>query len=748
MIRRVRKSEIKKLKSLCKKNNRWAKYFTSHNLWLERAIEDMESNNRVVFGVFEIKGEGDFPIGNLIGCLFLKKSNFDNSIEFKNLIPPYFENNISPLQMGKTSSLIDKGIKFCEVRGVEKIEIEFPQEEHNFISLFLTKGFKIAALRERYSPGNLLCTLERTMGDTYQGDPFDSIKLSKWFLKSYLSCEIISSSQKNEKILHYNFSLIPPMKIFDRIGLRDNDFTQKGQLWVLEDDDNYYDLYERLKDFKKGSIQIVLNLTNSFNLEHKNKIQDKGVTCFERNEIIKIAGGINSSLSLPISLEKIGGVITVLEETTIKKYSKKKSLTYFLLSGLHLGLTLDYVGEYPLILVLYCPNWKKYETGIIGYAEINKIERPRFEKLLRQNLPVDSALSDEDLKFYQTYSENEKVAKLTCGRVQLFQKPIPILADNSLVMESTANYINNELGNKFNNSSYIDSLSCKNIIDKMKSNIKVQNKVDIENNIKIDDLPIVGILTAIKEEYIAVRYHLKDVKESIIDDTHYETGIFKYDEKAIAKVVIRECGQRNDNAAIQTERIIQHFTPKVLLFVGIAGSRKVNDFQIGDVIFPSKIYSYEGGKSEEHMFSSRPESEYSSYELLEIAKTERRKSDWLKLLNNPNQNIKADIGVIASGEQIIEHYDSLIGKVLTKYYNDTSAVEMEGFGFAKAATKRGRNTGGISIAIIRGISDVIKNIEINPDIKVYKDNRPKQNKVMASESAAAFAYWLLIKFLK
>lgn len=261
----------------------------------------------------------------------------------------------------------------------------------------------------------------------------------------------------------------------------------------------------------------------------------------------------------------------------------------------------------------------------------------------------------------------------------------------------------------------------------------------------IESLPTVVILTAIQEEYNAVRAHLIEIDDIVQNDTVYEAGILKIHDKSIAKVVIRECGAKNTVAAQETERAIQYFKPKVLLFVGIAGSRKPNDFSIGDVIFPKEIYSYEAGKSEKGAFMARPDLASSTYTLMELAKKERRKDDWKSLIKgNWDMDIKADLGIIASGEQIVEHYESEIGKILTKHYNDTSAVEMEGFGFAKVATRQGRETSNMLVGVIRGISDIIEQPTKNKGEEKL-NRRPDNAKKLASNTAAAFAYWLIFK---
>lgn len=279
----------------------------------------------------------------------------------------------------------------------------------------------------------------------------------------------------------------------------------------------------------------------------------------------------------------------------------------------------------------------------------------------------------------------------------------------------------------------------------IKLNIKIQqgHKLGLKNG-----LPTIVILTAKKVEYKAVRKHLTVIVDNSQNDTFYETGIFEYAGNQIAKVTIRECGETNMTVAQETERAIQFFRPECMLFIGVAGSRKPQDFTIGDVIFPIKIYSYEGGKSEKGFFRARPDHAAPTYILSEIAKRERLKSDWKALIKNDSHKgvkVKADLGVIASGEQVVEHSDSVIGEILTDYFNDTSAVEMEGFGFAKAATRQGSETSNMLIGVVRGISNIIG--QPNEHIENQITNRrPNNMKAFASDTASAFAYWLIYKY--
>lgn len=317
---------------------------------------------------------------------------------------------------------------------------------------------------------------------------------------------------------------------------------------------------------------------------------------------------------------------------------------------------------------------------------------------------------------------------------------------DSIVGLTSFNEIKSQVNEKFNKEGWVIA----------KFNLKesdweelITNKIQylMTTNISKDDVtatPLVVILTAIKEEYRAVRAHLINLKDKDKDDTSYEIGDFYWNNQLIANVVIRECGAKNSIAAMETERALNNHSPDLILFVGIAGSRKPNDFKIGDVVVPEKIYSYEAGKADKEMFSARPDGGFLTYAFTEKAKKERLKEDWKAMIKGRYEDFSpnADIGIIASGDQIVEHYDSHVGKILHKYYNDTSAIEMEGFGFTKTLSRQGRKKSNLITGLVRGISDIIEKEE---DQGSTIDKRPSHAKDMASDTASAFAYWMIFK---
>jgi hypothetical protein len=71
---------------------------------------------------------------------------------------------------------------------------------------------------------------------------------------------------------------------------------------------------------------------------------------------------------------------------------------------------------------------------------------------------------------------------------------------------------------------------------------------------------------------------------------------------------------------------------------------------------------------------------------------------------------------------------------------------MEGFGFGNAALiEQGRETSNIMTGVVRGISDIIEQPAKNKRKIIMTDRRPANAKQLASDTAAAFAFWLILK---
>jgi nucleoside phosphorylase len=242
--------------------------------------------------------------------------------------------------------------------------------------------------------------------------------------------------------------------------------------------------------------------------------------------------------------------------------------------------------------------------------------------------------------------------------------------------------------------------------------------------------PRAVILTAIPIEYMAVRSHLGNLQEELHPQgTIYERGKFTANGKTW-EVGIVEVGAGNAGAALEAERAITYFKPNVIFFVGVAGG--IKDVALGDVVAATKVYGYESGKAK-LKFEPRPDVGLSTYNLIQRARAEAKKTDWLQRFKfDANNAPRVFVAPIAAGEKVVASSQSTIGKFLRSNYGDAIAVEMEGRGLLQAAHANQQ----VSALIIRGISDLI-------DGKSEADAAGSQE--IAARNASAFAFEILAK---
>ncbi|NES22386.1 MAG: TIR domain-containing protein [Symploca sp. SIO3E6] len=248
-------------------------------------------------------------------------------------------------------------------------------------------------------------------------------------------------------------------------------------------------------------------------------------------------------------------------------------------------------------------------------------------------------------------------------------------------------------------------------------------------------MPCAVILTALPVEYQSVCNHLKELQDEIHPQgTIYERGKFLVNGQKW-EVGIAEVGAGNAQAAVEAERAIAYFQPNILLFVGIAGG--IKDVAIGDVVVATDVYGYESGKVGEQFFP-RPKVGKSAYALVQRAKLEARKKEWLqRLSSNRVSQPRVFLAPIAAGDKVVASRKSDIFQFLRASYNDAIALEMEGFGFLNAAFAYPN----MQAVVIRGISDLI---EGKNDDSVEPE-AIRQEK--AAQHASAFAFEMLSKLL-
>jgi nucleoside phosphorylase len=238
------------------------------------------------------------------------------------------------------------------------------------------------------------------------------------------------------------------------------------------------------------------------------------------------------------------------------------------------------------------------------------------------------------------------------------------------------------------------------------------------------------IVTALPLESAAVRRYLSNVRYLRHPQGNlYECGEFLAAEQPW-QIILVETGPGNRASAQQTERALTFFRERpitVALLVGIAGGLK--DVGLGDVVFASVVYDYEGGKEAEH-FQPRVRTYQASPFWQDRARILAASDERLNYVRQqPAQRPKLLIAPLACGEKVIASRASATYQLLRQYCSDAVAVAMEDAGFMLAAQQ-----GGVAALVIRGISDLI-------DRKSETDAQGYQE--LAADNAAACAFALL-----
>lgn len=251
------------------------------------------------------------------------------------------------------------------------------------------------------------------------------------------------------------------------------------------------------------------------------------------------------------------------------------------------------------------------------------------------------------------------------------------------------------------------------------------------------NMPRAVILTALPVEYQAVRRYLTDVQEEVHPQgTVYERGMFVSQDQRW-EIGLVETRMGTARAAFEAERAIEHFKPRIVFFVGIAGGLKT--VKIGDVVAATKVYGYESGKAGT-TFHTRPEVGISTYRMINRAQAEARKTDWQQRLevpqpHQPHPLPQVFVAPIAAGEKVVNSTRSAAWKFIRHHYEDALAIEMEGFGFLQAV----HGNPHLEALVVRGISDLIEG-------KQEADAAGSQEQ--AAHHASAFAFEVLAKVIQ
>ncbi|MDQ7909728.1 penicillin-binding transpeptidase domain-containing protein [Phytohabitans sp. ZYX-F-186] len=236
------------------------------------------------------------------------------------------------------------------------------------------------------------------------------------------------------------------------------------------------------------------------------------------------------------------------------------------------------------------------------------------------------------------------------------------------------------------------------------------------------------VLTALDEEYDAVRAHLIDLREQRHSmGTIFEVGVLPGRQ---VRVALALTGQGNTVAAALAERALAMFKPKALLFVGIAGALR-DGLRLGDVVVATRVYAYHGGRWEPEGFRARPRVFEAPHELEQIARSVARtfrREGWGRTLDAGAPRIL--FAPIAAGEVVLNSRTSPLREQINRHYNDAAAIEMESAGAAHAA-----HLNQALAMVVRGISDLADGDKDWADVTAWRN--------IACENAAQVAMALI-----
>ncbi len=213
----------------------------------------------------------------------------------------------------------------------------------------------------------------------------------------------------------------------------------------------------------------------------------------------------------------------------------------------------------------------------------------------------------------------------------------------------------------------------------------------------VDETARVVVLTALDVEYQAVREHLVDV----VSVAHPAGTLFEIGRlgQSSGRVAIGLTGSGNTNAAVLAERSIAMLRPRALFFVGIAGALH-DDLALGDVVFASKVYAYQGGRVDDRGFHAAPDAWHPDHALDQTAHRLARTGEWRTRLPDGDDR-RVVLRPVAAGEVVLNSAKSDLRTQLDSHYADAAAIEMESAGAARA----GQLNGALPTIVVRGISD-------------------------------------------
>ena len=216
----------------------------------------------------------------------------------------------------------------------------------------------------------------------------------------------------------------------------------------------------------------------------------------------------------------------------------------------------------------------------------------------------------------------------------------------------------------------------------------------------------IGIITAIDEEFKAIKNIINNITEEKIYDLVFLKGTINN-----KKVILVKCGIGKVNGARTTQILTDKFPLEYIINTGSAGGIN-NNLQIGDIVVGTKLV--------QHDFNTIACGDERGY-ITGTGKFFESNNDLInKCKNIELENLKIHIGNIASGDIFLTEIKM---KEKIKKEFDCDCVEMEGASIAQVCYLN-----KIPFIVIRSISDIPNgnnNIDFEKFIKKASQNCAK-----------------------
>ncbi len=228
----------------------------------------------------------------------------------------------------------------------------------------------------------------------------------------------------------------------------------------------------------------------------------------------------------------------------------------------------------------------------------------------------------------------------------------------------------------------------------------------------------VAIVTALKEEYEAVKARLTGQYNVPMGSNTYPNlygwvlGTIPMAGAGECRVVVTWAGSSgNLRTAIATMRTIDRWRPRHVLFSGIAGGLRKDELRQGDVVLSQTIWYYEYGKIAEGRYKPRHRDSFPVDKgLLSSARSfDSATSEWKDCglrPPDPDRQPKLVLGMIGSGEKVIDDLDPPFVRAILQARAELQAIEMEAAGACEAIENARAEGKLVGFLMIRGISDM------------------------------------------